>query len=152
MKKKIITSLFLLLLIGIGILVYMFNMPHRNIEKSQVDYEVGATELVEEFLKNNEASNNKYLAENGESKILVVSGRVDLIILDGLGQKVVLLKNKEAKMGVSATFTKDSNKQLNKLKIGDNITVKGVIRSGAEYDEDLDLAEDVILEKASLVN
>ena len=40
--------------------------------------------------------------------------------------------------------------QLSKLHIGDFVKIKGVIRSGAEYDEDLDLAENVIVEKSAL--
>ena len=37
------------------------------------------------------------------------------------------------------------------FKIGDTVKVKGVIRSGAEYDEDLDLIENVIIEKSALI-
>jgi hypothetical protein len=37
------------------------------------------------------------------------------------------------------------------LKIGTKVSIKGVIRSGAGYDEDLDMYEDVILEKCDLI-
>jgi hypothetical protein len=37
------------------------------------------------------------------------------------------------------------------LALGEEITVKGVIRSGAEYDEDLEMYEDVIMAKCDLV-
>jgi hypothetical protein len=35
--------------------------------------------------------------------------------------------------------------------VGQAITVKGVIRSGASYDEDLEMYENVILEKSDIV-
>jgi hypothetical protein len=92
-----------------------------------------------------------YLDAEGESKVLIVQGRIDNIQKDQLGQYVVLLKNAGEKMGVSSTFLMDTNYQVENLSIGDNIKIKGVIRSGAEFDEDLDLAENVILEKCALI-
>ncbi|MBL4905740.1 MAG: hypothetical protein JKZ00_06990, partial [Flavobacteriaceae bacterium] len=67
-------------------------------------------------------------------------------------QKVLLLKNETDQMGVLCTFTLASNKQVMPIKVGDEVRIKGVIRSGAEYDADLDLIEHVILEKSALVN
>jgi hypothetical protein len=43
------------------------------------------------------------------------------------------------------------NKQVENIQIGDVVRIKGVIRSGAEYDADLDLIEHVIIEKSALV-
>ena len=151
MKKKIIMAIAAIAIIGIGTVLYMFNLPHRDVSASKVDYKVAATSLVKEFIDNKADANDKYLAEDGDSKILEVDGIVDDIITDKIGQKVVLLKGKGEKMGVSASFTTTSNAQLNDTKKGDHITIKGVIRSGAEYDADLDLAEDVIIEKATLL-
>ena len=56
----------------------------------------------------------------------------------------------DEKMGVSCTFTLETNAQTSNLAQGSNIRVKGVLRSGAEYDEDLVLTENVILEKCSI--
>ena len=63
-----------------------------------------------------------------------------------------MLKEKGDKAGVSATFTVETNHKISDLKIGEKITVKGVIRSGASYDEDLELYENVILEKSDLIS
>lgn len=38
------------------------------------------------------------------------------------------------------------------LKTGDKITIKGVIRSGASFDSDLDMYENVIIEKSDIVS
>lgn len=156
MKKKIIKWGLILLLgglvIGGGIVFYLFNMPHRDVQAADVDYEITATQLVQEYLDNAQSANDKYLQEEGESKILAVSGTVASIDEDMNQQKVVLLKSTDGKAGVSCTFTASTNVHAGKLKAGDKVKIKGVIRSGAGYDEDLELYEDVIMEKCDVIN
>jgi hypothetical protein len=82
---------------------------------------------------------------------LEISGEVSKISEDFNGQKVVLLKNPQDMAGVSATFTPETNENIKGVFVGQNITVKGVIRAGASYDEDLELYENVILEKSDLI-
>ncbi|MBE9518928.1 MAG: hypothetical protein IMY68_10180, partial [Bacteroidetes bacterium] len=64
----------------------------------------------------------------------------------------VLLNGGKDKAGVSAIFTAETNDNLNGIMVGQAIKVKGVIRSGAAYDEDLEMYVNVILEKSDLVN
>lgn len=139
------------LVVAVGIALYLFNMPHRDVQASKVDYEVSAKQLVQEYLTDAQSANEKYLQEEGESKILAVSGFVSAIDEDMNQQKVILLKDKNSKAGVSCSFTKTSNANAEKLKIGDRVKLKGVIRSGAGYDEDLEMYEDVILEKCDIL-
>jgi len=104
------------------------------------------------ILSDVEKANAMYLdSEEGESKVLIVTGNIATISTDQLGQQVVLLKNNDEKMGVSCTFTLETNSQVSTLKIGNHVSIKGVIRSGAEYDIDLDLSENVIIEKSALI-
>jgi len=156
MSKKFFKRIGLVLLAGfliaVAVVLYLFNMPHRDVQAASVDYELAAAALVEEYLENAAGANEKYLNEEGESKILSVSGRVWAVEEDLNHQKVVLLKDTGAKAGVSCTFTRESSAHAASLKPGQVVTIKGVIRSGAGYDEDLDLYEDVILEKCDLIN
>jgi len=155
MKRKIIKWGLIVfaagLLIAGGTAAYLFNMPHRDVQAATVDYQVSAAQLVQEYLDNAESANNKYLQEEGESKILAVSGTVASIDEDMNQQKVILLKDVGAKAGVSCTFTQATNANAQQLKPGDMVTLKGVIRSGAGYDEDLEMYEDVILEKCDIL-
>lgn len=139
-------------LIAFGIGYYMFNMPQRDVQSTETDYKVSATDIVNEYLANADLANEKYLQEEGNSKILAVRGTIVSIDTDMNNQKVVLLKNQDDKAGVSCTFTEKTNKNVENLQIGKTITVKGVIRSGAGFDEDLDLYEDVIMEKCDVIN
>ncbi len=155
-RKKIIRIVFLVLGLGIliagGTVYYMFNMPHRDVTSSKTDYQLQASEIVEEYLKDPVKANEKYLDTKGESKILEITGVIASISTDFNDQKVILLKGENANAGVTCTFTKETNSSVANLKEGQHISVKGVIRSGASYDEDLEMYENVILDKCSLTN
>jgi hypothetical protein len=139
------------LLVGGGIGLYMFNKPHRDVQSAQADYVLSSSQIVTEYLADYQAANQKYLAADGNSKILEISGEVNEISENFNGQKVVLLNGVNDRAGVSAIFTEETNDNLNGIKVGRTITVKGVIRSGASYDEDLEMYEHVILEKSDIV-
>ncbi|MFP3670568.1 hypothetical protein SB717_36390, partial [Priestia sp. SIMBA_032] len=62
-----------------------------------------ASAIVHEYLDNPTAANAKYLNEEGESKILAVTGTVRSIDEDMNQQKVILLMEANDKAGVSCT-------------------------------------------------
>ncbi|MCF6332241.1 MAG: OB-fold putative lipoprotein [Draconibacterium sp.] len=139
-------------LIGGGMGLYMFNMPHRNVQKTEADYVLTSSQIVKEYLTDRKVANQKYLAADGDSKILEINGVVAKISEDFNGNRVILIKGENDKAGVSATFTTETNASASKIHTGDKVAVKGVIRSGAAYDDDLELYENVVLEKSSIVN
>jgi len=155
-RKKIIQISLTLLVLGLiaagSIVYYQFNQPHRNIQESKTDFSFSSSQIVKEYLANPEGANEKYLDEEGNSKILEISGIVAEISEDFNKQKVILLKSVSDNAGVSCTFTPEINVSANQIKIGETITVKGVIRSGASYDKDLEMYENVIMEKCSVVS
>ena len=154
-KKKIFKIVAILmmagLLIGTAIVLYMFNMPQRNIQKSNTDFSLTTSQLVTEYLSNAKAANGKYLAEDGNSKILEITGTVAIKSENFNGQKVVLLKEGGDKAGVSCTFLTETGINAANLKIGKTTTIKGIIRSGTAYDEDLELYEHIILDKCNVI-
>jgi hypothetical protein len=150
-KKKIITSLSLGAIIILAVVLYMFNQPARDVQATKTDFSFNASAIVNEYLTDANAANAKYLDEEGVSKVLEISGIISNISEDFNKQKVILLKSTTDKAGVSATFTKETNANTNTLKIGDKITIKGVIRSGASYDPDLEMYENVIIDKSDIV-
>ena len=154
-RRKLIRTMAIIaaagLLVVVGIGLYMFNKPHRDVQSTQADYILTSSEIVAEYLADNQAANQKYLSADGDSKILLISGEVNEISENFKGQKVVLLTGGNEMAGVSAIFTEGSNDNLKGISVGQAITVKGVIRSGASYDEDLEMYENVILDKSDLV-
>ena len=155
-KKKVIKIV--VLLIGAGILIagglgfYMFNKPARDVQNTRTDFSYNSSDIVSEYLTDAQKANNKFLDDTGNSKVLEISGIVAEISEDFNKQKVILLKADSDKAGVSCTFTSETNSQVDHIKIGDQITIKGVIRSGASFDEDLDMYENVIIEKSGILS
>lgn len=150
-KKKILITLVIIVLTVLGVVLYMFNQPSRDVQATQTDFSYNSSAIVNEYLTDAQAANKKYLDEEGNSKVLEITGVVANISEDFNNQKVILLKSKTDKAGVSATFTEATNADVEKVNIGDKITIKGVIRSGAAYDSDLEMYENVIIEKSAIV-
>jgi len=155
MKRKKIIKISLIVVLAIlvvagGTAFYLFNMPHRDVQQTKSDFSYTSKQIVDEYLEDPEAANQKYLDEEGESKILEVTGNVAEISKDFNGQTVVLLQSKGSPAGVSCTFPKDLEAATT-FKVGQSITVKGVIRAGAGYNEDLEMYENVILDKCSII-
>lgn len=154
-KRKLIKWIIIIavsgLVIGGGSALYIFKMPHRDVQSTESDYSLMSTQIVNEYLSNAQTANEKYLSDDGESKILEIKGVVSKISENYDGQKVILLQNENDKAGVSCSFTPETNSKAANLKIGDVAIIKGVIRSGASYDEDLELYENVILEKCDVI-
>jgi hypothetical protein len=154
-KKKIMKIAAVLvaagLVMGVSVGLYLYFMPHRDVQKSATDYKLSTSELVTEYLADGAAANKKYLAEDGNSKILEVTGTVARISEDFTGRKVVLLREKGDKAGVSCTFLPDATANVEKLTKGQKVTIKGVIRSGVSFDRDLDMYLNAVVDNSDVV-
>ncbi len=149
-RKKILIGIAIILVAGITVIAYMLNMPERDVQGADSDFQIPSTALVQEYLDDAAAANKKYLDASGESTILEVTGIIADISKDFNDQVVVLLKSDDDPAGVSCTFTHETNASTDDLSLGMEVVIKGVIRSGASYDEDLEMFEPVIIEKSDL--
>jgi len=152
-KKKIIKIIAGVVILGIVtaviIIVSIFMTPHRDVKNTKADYSVNAKVLVDEYLSDASAANEKYLSDDGDSKIFEVTGRVDQMFKNQKNQDVILLKPVDDELGVQCTFI--LGESLDGININNTITVKGKIEQGASYDEDLEIGEDVIIGECSLI-
>lgn len=139
----------LLLAVGLGTVIYLFNMPKRNVAESDADFKIEASALVQEYLKDAKAANAKYLKEDGVSDILEVSGTLAKVEEDYNNQLVLLIQEAGDPTGVSVTL--QVGEKPADLKIGQILRLKGVVRSGANYDEDLGFYEPVVIEDATVI-
>jgi len=147
--KKILLAAVLAGVIGVGALTYIYFQPHRDVQGTDTDYTLKASDIVNEYLNNAVTANEKYLDEEGESKILEISGTVNKIEEDYEGKTVIILRDNSDKAGVSCTLKLP---QKAPIKIGSELKIKGVIRSGAAYDADLEMYEPVIMEECEIIN
>jgi len=155
MKKSIKISLLVIgaiLVIGGSIGFYLFNMPHRDVQATEIDASLSAESLVNEYLNDYNAANLKYLDEEGESNVLQVNGTIAQVSEDYQGDLVLTLQSGEMKAGVNCTLLSNEKNAGSAYKVGDKVTIKGVIRAGARYDEDLEMYTSVILEKAAIIH
>lgn len=153
--KKSKTKKVILIILIVGILaaiypMYLFFMPHRDVQKTEAFATLSSKQLVDEYLKDNAAANAKYLEKDGNSKVLIIEGVISSISTDQNNQTVVLLKDANENAGVNCTFLKEADDHIKNLKVGDTIKVKGFITLGASYDEDLEMYEDVIMQDCDI--
>lgn len=149
-QKRALIAIAILIAVGFATIFYLLNMPERDVQGSDSDYQIPSTALVQEYLDDPTSANAKYLDASGESTILEVTGTIADISRDFNDQVVILLQSDDDPAGVSCTFTLETNASTQGLFVGKEVVIKGVIRSGAAYDEDLEMFEPVIIEKADL--
>lgn len=150
-KRIVLFALCSAIVIVLGVAGWIWFLPHRDIRSAAVDEEVDVATLTRSFANDPSAANAHYLSGDGNSKVLQVSGPVFSISTNNQGEAVVLIKADTAKMGVIATFLKDYSKEVQQLKKGTMIKVKGAITSGNSFDADLGLVEHATLIKCVLL-
>ncbi len=150
MFKKIVIGIIIAGTLGGAYGLYVYFMPHRDVQSVEAFATISTNDLVAEYLKDNAAANIKYLADDGDSKVLNITGRVNSTETDQKNQIVLILKDEGAVIGVSCTFMQSTNKNAEKLKVGDEVKIKGVLRSGVDEDSEM-LEEDVIIENCDIV-
>lgn len=136
MKKQIIiTSILAVFLAGALGVYYVYNKPHRDVKGESAFVIIEAKQLFDEFSKNQEGANKKYL-----DKVVVVKGVVKEVILptDNKGGATIVLESGDEMFGVSCGFdVKDSQNPA----VGSTITIKGVCTG---------MTMDVVLNKCSI--
>jgi len=150
-KRILLTLLMVASLAGGAVAYYLFNMPKVDVKASKADYILPASSLVNEYLNDASAADEKYLSEEGNSKIITIKGSVLVIEQDFNDQVVVKIQSPGDKAAVSCTLLPEYLLKNLTVTVGQVVTLKGVIRSGARYDTDMGMYEDVVLEKCSIV-
>jgi hypothetical protein len=139
------------LLIAGGIFLYQWNKPHRDVQATEFDFEVTASAFVTEYLTDAKAANDKYLAEDGNSRVLLIEGKVTEVDETISGNRIVILGSDSPDLGIKCTFLPPDPGEQATIEIGTVVKVKGVVRAGPSYDEDLDLHEHGSLGDCALV-
>jgi hypothetical protein len=151
-RNIILISLLTSAMLGGAFVFYLWNMPHLDVQAQKVDFSIEASSLVTEYLLDEKKANEKYLNNEGDSKIFIVKGVVKSKDTDMNNQVTILLQNDNDKAGVKCVFMASTNKNAENLNVGQTASIKGIIRSGAKYDSDLELYENVLLEKCDIAS
>jgi len=137
---------FVLLAAGTGLDIWF--APHRDVRTAPVFDEFNVDHFTAEFVDNYQAATDKYLAEDGDSKIVTMSGTISDIDTNLRGDIVIELRGERPEAGARFTLLEDQKTAAAKLKTGDAVKLTGVVSAGAEFDKDLNRYLDAILEQA----
>jgi major membrane immunogen (membrane-anchored lipoprotein) len=136
------------ILLGAGIGLDIWFQPHRDVKSAPVFVEFGVDDFTSEFIDHPLEAKEKYLADDGDSKIVTMSGKIAAIETNLKGETVIELRGKREEAGVRFTLMEDQKEQAAKLVIGDSAKITGVVSAGAVYDEDFGRYLNAILEQA----
>jgi len=106
------------LLIGGGVIYYIFNKPHRNVAGEAPAFTLTADALYTEYSANEDASNTKYI-----NKVIQVSG--DITEISGEKDKTITFLDGGVSCALDSSVMVDMKEKLNSLKVGDKVTLKG---------------------------
>ena len=123
MKKKIIRCgtflLFSGLVVGGGVIYYLFNMSHKDVQAAALDFHFEARELVNEYLASAQMVNNKYALEERDFKIATAKGTIASNDMEMKQQDLVFLKEAAKQKSIECTFLENINVRVQHLKIGE---------------------------------
>jgi hypothetical protein len=137
---------FFLLAAGFGLNLWF--EPHRDVKTAPVFGEFGVDDFTTEFIEDPQAATDKYLVEDGDSKIVTMSGKISDIDTNLNGELVIELRGNREEAGARFTLMDDQKETAAKLKTGDSTKITGVVSAGATYDADFGRYLDAILEQA----
>src|SRR5210317_1378294 len=93
--RNIILVLLAILLMGLGFAYYQYNKPHQNIEQSEAEITMSASEIFAAFSNEEVAANEKFL-----DKLVLVSGVVQSVSQNESGVIQVVLDSGDEFGGV----------------------------------------------------
>jgi hypothetical protein len=119
--KKFLFSFGLIGLIGVGVGLYIYNKPHKDIKKSKPDFKIEASQLLAEFEENETEANTKYL-----DKLIEVEGTVREVSLDDEGNVSVILESENPLSGIICQLDDLATHEKESFDPGEKVTFKGL--------------------------
>jgi OB-fold nucleic acid binding domain. len=149
MNKKLYRNIGLfagiLFLTAIGVALYMYFKPHRNISTSNADYTLTASALYHDFSTNEAAANQKYLSAD-KGKVIQVSGIVKEINRDQQGALSIVINEPSMQNGgINCSFQIGDTDKAGNIKKGDRLTVKGECTGYLDITDEVTLINCVLM-------
>lgn len=123
--KYIVYTILILIVAGVGIGLKMYFKPHADVSKLAPVYTVKASELIDEFTKDENAATAKYV-----QKPIEIEGK--LVAKSKLPNGTDLLVLEDEMQGVSceldSAWTAENQPIVSSLSTGSPVTVKGICK------------------------
>ena len=129
--KKTLAIAGTLLLVGIGVIWYLFSKKYEDTATVKAEYSLPASQLLQEFKTNLAEANKRYT-----EKIVTVIGRVTEIESADTTVNIKMIDTTSGDYVIFA-FQSQDMKAVKQIKEGDSVSLKGSC-SGGEYSNILD--------------
>lgn len=120
MRRTIFIIIAALVVIGLATGIYMWNKPHKNMQRASADLTISAPDLMTAFNEDETAANAKYL-----DKVIAVKGKVLETNTNGEVTTVSLLTNDDFG-AISCELDQMSKQSRTAFAAGEEITLKGI--------------------------
>jgi hypothetical protein len=117
MKKNILLLCALLVAVGLLAGFYLWNKPHRDMQRANADFRMEAEALFVAFESDEMKANELYL-----DKIIAVTGEVAEVSAE---QSTVVLSAEGSLFGVRCEWDANGKTHFPEFEIGDRVTLKG---------------------------
>ena len=109
-------------MISVGLLVALnlYNKPHLDVEKSNADIIISIQNLLDDYKKDENFANIKYV-----DQIIQIKGEISDITIDN-GNSIIIFKDSTRASSVMCHMSPEENLKVLKLKKDGEITIKGI--------------------------
>jgi tRNA_anti-like len=123
--KKWLIALGVLLLAGVLVIYYLFNLKYDDTATVKPDYTVNAIDFIKEFKQDMAAANKKY-----SEKIVVVNGTVSAIEMADTTANIKMIDTTNGAYVIFA-FQQQHFSEAKAMKEGEQVSIKGSCSNGA---------------------
>jgi hypothetical protein len=123
--KKWLIALGVLLLAGILVIYYLFNLKYDDTASVKTDFTVNAMDFIKEFKQDMAAANKKY-----SEKIIVVNGTVSAIEMADTTANIKMIDTTNGAYIIFA-FQQQHLNEAKAMKEGEQVSIKGSCSNGA---------------------
>lgn len=150
--KYPILAFFCTVILGAGFGLDIWFAPHRDVRTAPVFEEFDVHDFTTEFISNYQSATEKYLSDDGDSKIVTMTGTITEIDTNLNEEIVIELSGENTEASARFTLAYDQMEKASELKAGDKTKLTGVVSCGAYFDSDFNRYIDAVLEQAYFDN
>ncbi len=136
-RVLMIISILVIALVAVFIYLVVYNKPHVDVSKSSADISLVSNTIVEDFEKDENQANAKYLEQ-----IIQVTGTISELSTEN-DKGIVVLGTSDSFGSVMCHLSSKESQKIKTLKNGQQVTIKGICTG---------YLMDVILVKCVIVN
>lgn len=126
--KKVLILGGVVIMIGAGVVWYLFSKKFANTKEVAADYIINANDFIKEFQKSDSLANAKY-----SEKIIVVNGIVSEVESADTTTNIKMVDTTSGSYIIFA-FQSENQQEAKKLKPGDKVSIKGSCSNGIYSD------------------